>query len=54
MKRMFLLVLAIALSIPMATQVGCGGATAQEKAWEKDIPQVPPGDRAAGATAAKK
>lgn len=54
MRRRMLFMLAIAIAIPMLAQTGCGGVTSQEKAWEKDIPQVPPSDRAPGKTPAKK
>jgi hypothetical protein len=46
MKRAFCLLMAVALAFPvLATVSGCGGETAQEKEWKKDIPTVPPGTK---------
>jgi hypothetical protein len=46
MKRSLLLILALLVAMPVvATVSGCGGPTAQEKEWEKEIPTVPPGTK---------
>jgi hypothetical protein len=44
MKRPLLLLLVLAFAAPVITFSGCSSETAQEKAWEKDIPNVPPAD----------